>query len=173
MMVLWLLILRGIAIEFREHVQSLVWQPLWDAVFSVASALLGSSWRGPRNVVRGVPLDRAGTFLPLLDDFTTQGRRRHFGLVTVLVAIAAAGQGGAGGPSLTFWVLGFFGVAPPGEKEGDGGLGGGGGGRGGGGVGGIRKAGGAGEGPGGEGDLEIRARRPPRAPGGAGRWSPD
>src|SRR2546422_2319521 len=27
MMVLWLLILRGIAIEFRNHVQSLVWQP--------------------------------------------------------------------------------------------------------------------------------------------------
>src|SRR5664279_4797337 len=34
MIVLWLLILRGISIEFRNHVQSLVWQPLWDAVFA-------------------------------------------------------------------------------------------------------------------------------------------
>ena len=40
MIVLWLLILRGISIEFRNHLQSLVWQPLWDAVFAVASALL-------------------------------------------------------------------------------------------------------------------------------------
>src|ERR1035438_9698208 len=30
MIVLWLLILRGISIEFRNHLQSLVWQPLWD-----------------------------------------------------------------------------------------------------------------------------------------------
>src|ERR1035438_8036919 len=35
MIVLWLLILRGISIEFRNHIQSLVWQPLWDAVFAV------------------------------------------------------------------------------------------------------------------------------------------
>src|SRR5208283_365044 len=40
MMVLWLLILRGIAIEFRNHLRSLVWQPLWDVVFAAASALL-------------------------------------------------------------------------------------------------------------------------------------
>ena len=30
MIVLWLLILRGISIEFRNHIDSLVWQPLWD-----------------------------------------------------------------------------------------------------------------------------------------------
>ena len=72
MMVLWLLILRGIAIEFRNHLQSLVWQPLWDAVFSRASALLAIFFGAALgNVVRGVPLDRAGTFfLPLWTDFT-------------------------------------------------------------------------------------------------------
>jgi len=32
MMVLWLLILRGIAIEFRNQIQSAVWQPFWDVV---------------------------------------------------------------------------------------------------------------------------------------------
>jgi cytochrome d ubiquinol oxidase subunit II len=93
MMVLWLLILRGIAIEFREHVQSLVWQPLWDTVFSVASALLAIFFGAALgNVVRGVPLDRAGTFfLPLWTDFTI-GKDAGGGILdwyTVLVAIAA------------------------------------------------------------------------------------
>src|SRR5712664_598387 len=40
MMVLWLLMLRGISIEFRSHVESPVWRPLWDVVFGGASALL-------------------------------------------------------------------------------------------------------------------------------------
>ena len=31
MIVLWLLVLRGIAIEFRNHIASPVWTPLWDA----------------------------------------------------------------------------------------------------------------------------------------------
>jgi cytochrome d ubiquinol oxidase subunit II len=93
MMVLWLLILRGIAIEFREHVQSLVWQPLWDAVFGVASALLAIFFGAALgNVVRGVPLDRSGTFfLPMWTDFTT-GKNAGGGILdwyTVLVAIAA------------------------------------------------------------------------------------
>jgi len=92
MMVLWLLILRGIAIEFREHVQSLVWQPLWDAVFSLASALLAIFFGAALgNVVRGVPLDRAGTFfLPLWTDFTTgKDAGGILDWYTVLVAVAA------------------------------------------------------------------------------------
>ena len=40
MIVLWLLILRGISIEFRGHVESPVWVPFWDLVFSVSSLLL-------------------------------------------------------------------------------------------------------------------------------------
>src|SRR5437868_11395669 len=40
MMVLWLLMLRGISIELRSHVESPVWRPLWDTVFGCASALL-------------------------------------------------------------------------------------------------------------------------------------
>src|SRR6202008_1416533 len=40
MMVLWLLILRGISIEFRSHVASPVWTPIWDAGFCGASVLL-------------------------------------------------------------------------------------------------------------------------------------
>src|SRR5256886_12116622 len=40
MMVLWLLILRGASIEFRNHIDSPVWRPMWDVVFSASSALL-------------------------------------------------------------------------------------------------------------------------------------
>src|SRR5271154_1163852 len=40
MIVLWLLILRGISIEFRNHINSPVWEPLWDVIFSFSSALL-------------------------------------------------------------------------------------------------------------------------------------
>src|SRR5215469_11377981 len=32
MMVLWLLILRGISLEFRRHVDSPIWAPFWDVV---------------------------------------------------------------------------------------------------------------------------------------------
>src|ERR1700726_4723872 len=37
MIVLWLLILRGTSIEFRNHVESLLWRPLWDVVFAWSS----------------------------------------------------------------------------------------------------------------------------------------
>src|SRR5246127_3562564 len=40
MMVLWLLILRGISIEFRTHLESPVWRSFFDVVFSVSSILL-------------------------------------------------------------------------------------------------------------------------------------
>ncbi len=77
MMVLWLLILRGVAIEFRHHIDSPLWRPFWDVVFSGASLLL-TVFLGAAlgNVVRGVPLDSAGFFFsPLWTNFTTQGAR--------------------------------------------------------------------------------------------------
>src|SRR5213594_1714216 len=40
MIVLWLLILRGIAIEFRAHLDGPLLKPFWDVVFAVASGLL-------------------------------------------------------------------------------------------------------------------------------------
>src|SRR5271156_3064532 len=40
MIVLWLLILRGIGIEFRAHIENQVWQNFFDVVFSVSSGLL-------------------------------------------------------------------------------------------------------------------------------------
>jgi cytochrome bd ubiquinol oxidase subunit II len=43
MIVLWLLILRGTSIEFRNHIKSTVWIPFWDFAFSFASLLLACS----------------------------------------------------------------------------------------------------------------------------------
>src|SRR5271157_963767 len=34
MIVLWLLILRGIAVEFRTHIQDKIWQDFFDVTFS-------------------------------------------------------------------------------------------------------------------------------------------
>jgi len=63
MMVLWLLILRGASIEFRNHVESEVWTPLWDFVFCASSLLLAIFYGAALgNVVRGVPLDKTGYF---------------------------------------------------------------------------------------------------------------
>ncbi len=71
MMVLWLLILRGISIEFRSHIESPLWRPFWDLVFGGSSALLALLFGAALgNVVRGVPLDPDGFFfLPLWTNF--------------------------------------------------------------------------------------------------------
>jgi cytochrome bd ubiquinol oxidase subunit II len=65
--VLWLLIWRGIGIEFRMHSASPVWRELFDGFFALSSVLL-SVFLGAAlaNVLRGVPLQADGYFfLPL------------------------------------------------------------------------------------------------------------
>jgi cytochrome d ubiquinol oxidase subunit II len=91
MMVLWLLILRGIAIEFRNHVRSEVWEPFWDVVFAGASALLAIFYGAALgNVVRGAPLDHdAEFFLPLWTNFKPGTSPGILDWYTVLVAVAA------------------------------------------------------------------------------------
>jgi cytochrome d ubiquinol oxidase subunit II len=71
MMVLWLLILRGTAVEFRNHIVSPVWTLFWDVVFAGASALLALFFGAALgNVMRGVPIDANGNFfLPLWTNF--------------------------------------------------------------------------------------------------------
>lgn len=89
MVVLWLLILRGIAIEFRNHVESPVWKPLWDVVFSGASALLSICFGAALgNVIRGVPLSGQGEFfLPLWTHFGVQGKVGILDWYTVSVGV--------------------------------------------------------------------------------------
>ncbi|WP_420237897.1 cytochrome d ubiquinol oxidase subunit II [Telmatobacter bradus] len=67
MIVLWLLILRGITLELRNHLDLGVWSSLLDGVFGLASTLLTIFYGAAlANVVRGVPLNPDGYFfLPL------------------------------------------------------------------------------------------------------------
>jgi cytochrome d ubiquinol oxidase subunit II len=100
MMVLWLFILRGVSIEFRSHLGSTVWRSLWDGFFTFASTLLAIFFGAALgNVVRGVPLDSAGTFfLPLWTDFGVDGPLGILDWYTVLVgalALVALVQHGA------------------------------------------------------------------------------
>jgi cytochrome d ubiquinol oxidase subunit II len=91
MIVLWLLILRGIAIEFRNHIESPVWQPMWDAVFAGASGMLAIFFGAALgNVVRGVPLDASGEFfLPLWTNFRTGADAGILDWYTVLAGLTA------------------------------------------------------------------------------------
>jgi cytochrome d ubiquinol oxidase subunit II len=57
MMVLWLLMLRGIGIELRAHMENPVWIGFFDVIFCVSSVLLCIFFGAALgNVVRGVPL---------------------------------------------------------------------------------------------------------------------
>jgi len=91
MMVLWLLILRGVSIEFRNHIDSPIWTPLWDAGFGISSALLAIFFGAALgNVIRGVPLDQAGEFfLPLWTDFTPGPRPGVLDWYTILIGVLA------------------------------------------------------------------------------------
>lgn len=48
MMVLWLLMMRGIGIELRGHLENPVWVGFFDLIFCVSSALLSIFRRGAR-----------------------------------------------------------------------------------------------------------------------------
>jgi cytochrome d ubiquinol oxidase subunit II len=91
MMVLWLLILRGIAIEFREKVASPVWVTFWDVVFATASLLLAVFYGAALgNVVRGVPLDGNGYFFEALwTNFRLGTDTGILDWYTILVGVAA------------------------------------------------------------------------------------
>jgi cytochrome d ubiquinol oxidase subunit II len=78
MLVLWLLLLRGLGIEFRHQIHHPMWEDAWDVVFAVASALLALLLGvALANVLRGVPLDAngefRGTFTLLLNPFAILG----------------------------------------------------------------------------------------------------
>lgn len=63
MLVLWLLILRGVSIEFRSQSQNPLWRALWDAGFWVGSFLLALLLGvALGNVVRGLPIGADGNF---------------------------------------------------------------------------------------------------------------
>jgi cytochrome d ubiquinol oxidase subunit II len=99
MIVLWLLILRGVAIEFRSHQAHPLWREFWDTIFSLASVLLAMVFGATLgNLVRGVPLGKAGLpGMPLFTNFRP-GREPgildwYTGLVGLFTLAALAGHG--------------------------------------------------------------------------------
>lgn len=93
MMVLWLLIVRAISIEFRNHIDSPTWKPLWDVAFSGSSTLLAVFFGAALgNVVRGVPLDSQHYFFEALwTDFRFGPETGILDWYTILVGVAALG----------------------------------------------------------------------------------
>ena len=89
MIVLWLLIFRGISIEFRSHAEDSLAREFWDTVFALSSSLLavvlGASLG---NVVRGVPVEANGEFaMPLFTDFVLGKRPGVFDWYTTLAGL--------------------------------------------------------------------------------------
>ncbi|MCL2725447.1 MAG: cytochrome d ubiquinol oxidase subunit II [Polyangiaceae bacterium] len=63
MIVLWLLVLRGLSIEFRSKVEHPLWHAALDAVFAFSSAVLAVVLGvALGNLLRGVPIDETGYF---------------------------------------------------------------------------------------------------------------
>jgi cytochrome bd ubiquinol oxidase subunit II len=91
MMVLWLLILRGISIEFRVHIENEVWKNFFDVVFSLSSILLIVFFGvALGNVVRGVPLDATGYFFePLWTTFRLGPQTGILDWYTVFIGVVA------------------------------------------------------------------------------------
>ena len=88
-LLLWCLVLRGVAIEVRAHSRDRLWREGWDFVFAGANlllALLIGAALG--NVIRGVPLDSSGSFtLPFFTDFQPWGRVGILDWYTVSIGI--------------------------------------------------------------------------------------
>ncbi|MGO8797432.1 MAG: cytochrome d ubiquinol oxidase subunit II [Candidatus Sulfotelmatobacter sp.] len=91
MMVLWLLMLRGIGIELRAHMDNPVWVGFFDLIFCVSSVLLAIFFGAALgNVVRGVPLGVDGYFFePLFTNFRASGNTGILDWYTVLTGVIA------------------------------------------------------------------------------------
>jgi cytochrome d ubiquinol oxidase subunit II len=91
MFVLWLLILRGIAIEFRGEIANPLWIDFWDVVFSFSSLLLALLLGvALGNVLRGAPLNQQGWFFsPLWTNLRVGPQAGILDWYTVIVGVAA------------------------------------------------------------------------------------
>jgi len=91
MIVLWLLMLRGIGIELRAHMENPVWQGFFDVIFCFSSALLTIFFGAALgNVIRGVPLGPDGYFFePLWTNFRLGAHPGILDWYTVLAGLVA------------------------------------------------------------------------------------
>ena len=90
-LVLWLLMFRGLALELRSHVDHPLWRQLCDVIFSGASLLLAFVFGAALgNLIRGVPLNREGYFfVALWTDFSTGPEPGILDWFTVLMGLAS------------------------------------------------------------------------------------
>lgn len=90
--VLWLLMFRGLAIELRSHFDHPIWRPFWDVTFSFASLLLAIVFGATiGNLIRGVPLNADGYFfVPFWTDFFPEAEPGILDVFTVLKGILGA-----------------------------------------------------------------------------------
>jgi cytochrome bd ubiquinol oxidase subunit II len=100
MIVLWLLMLRGIGVELRSHVNDPLWWSFFDFVFSFSSLLLALFFGAAiGNVVRGVPLHSDHYFFAALwTDFRvgpSPGILDWYTMLTGLLALATLTAHGA------------------------------------------------------------------------------
>ena len=91
-LVLWLLMLRGLSIELRSHIDHPIWKPVWDITFSISSLLLAIILGVTiGNVLRGVPLTEGGYFFtPLWTTFSPGADPGILDYYTVFTGVSVA-----------------------------------------------------------------------------------
>jgi cytochrome d ubiquinol oxidase subunit II len=89
--VLWLLIVRGLAIELRSHLDHPLWKQGWDWAFAAASLLLAFVFGAALgNLIRGVPINGDGYFfVALWTDFLTEPKPGILDWFTILTGLAS------------------------------------------------------------------------------------
>ncbi len=89
--VLWLLILRGVGVEFRHRIANPIWRQLCDGFFAFSSTLLAVFLGAAlANVIRGVPLDAGHVFFePLWTDLRPRGNTGILDWYTILGGVLA------------------------------------------------------------------------------------
>ncbi len=104
-LLLWSLILRGVAIEARGHVRDALWREAWDFAFATSNLLLAALVGvALGNVIRGVPLDAGGRFtLPFFTDFGVRGRVGILDWYTLSIAVFVVALFAAHGASYLVW----------------------------------------------------------------------
>ena len=90
--VLWLFMGRGLAIELRAHVDHPLWRQFWDVIFAASSALLAVVFGiALGNLIRGVPLNAEGYFfVALWTDFVPGPDPGIIDWFTLLLALTSA-----------------------------------------------------------------------------------
>jgi cytochrome d ubiquinol oxidase subunit II len=104
-LLLWCLILRGIAIEARGHVRDALWREAWDFAFAGSNLLLAILIGvALGNVIRGEPLDNHGNFtLSFFTDFGVHGQVGILDWYTLSIGVFMLALFSAHGASYLAW----------------------------------------------------------------------